>query len=215
MSDARNSSNSLRGGGAKQTGGSGRTSRGATRNGGSNSKDLLAGQGGMDRQAETKRHLQLQIMSKKLAISVRESLISDGSADSISGGDAAEGASRRKRTEAEYAKHNIPLPDPETAIRKLKAMREFTEDWYDEDFRDRWLEKLHAVWVEELWAEFEAAERAHHAAASQKEPMSMEELEAAIQDLDTPAEERKRLKKKLKARRQKVKAKQKTQDDQS
>ena len=215
MSDARNSSNSLRGGGAKQTGGSGRASRGATRNGGSNSKDLLAGQGGMDRQAETKRYLQLQIMSKKLAISVRESLISDASADSGSGGDAAEGASRRKRAEAEYAKHNIPLPDPETAMRKLKAMREFTEDWYDEDFRDRWLEKVHAVWVEELWAEFEAAERAQHAAASQQEPMSMEELEAAIQDPDTPAEERKRLKKKLKTRRQKAKAKQKNQDDQS
>jgi len=205
MSDARNSSGNIRGGGAKQTGGAGRTARGA--NGGSKSNATLAGleKGGIDRNAETKRYLQLKMMSKKLALSVRESLLSAGLVGAS--GDANEGSSSWQHTESEFASHNIPLPDPETAMIKLKAMREFTEDWYDEDFRNQWLERVHAVWEAELRAEFEAAKRAQHAAACQQQAMTTEELEAAIQNPDTPAEERKRLKKKLKARKQKAKKK--------
>jgi hypothetical protein len=204
MSDARNSSGNIRGGGAKQTGGSGRTAKGAGgQKGGKSSLDGLLG-GEIDRKEEAKRYLQLQIMSKQLANSVRAAIL-------LESAETGEGP----RTEAEYERFDIPMPDPNTAIRRLKAMKEFTEDWYDADFREQWLGRLCEVWTKELraaYAAFWAAEKAHRdgatknggcGGAADNEAMSIEELEAMIASLDTSGEERTRLKKKLKKRRQK------------
>jgi hypothetical protein len=195
MSDARNSSGNVRGGGAKQTGGSGRTSKGAGgQKGGSKGLDGLERVD--DRNAEAKRYLQLQIMSKQLANSVRAALL------------AGEEGSGEARAEADYERCDIPMPDPGTAMRKLKAMKEFTEDWYDKQFREDWLDRVCQVWAKELRAEYDAfwaAQRTRDNANSKDgEAMSIEELEAMIQSPDTSAEERKRLKTKLKKRRQKA-----------
>jgi hypothetical protein len=202
MSDARNSSGNIRGGGAKQTGGSGRTAKGVGGQKGSKSSlDGLLG-GELDRKAEAKRHLQLQIMSKQLANSVRAAILLE-----------SEETGEGPRTEAEYERFDIPMPDPDTAMRRLKAMKEFTEDWYDADFREQWLGRVCQVWAKELraaHAAFWAAEKAHrdgatkNGGAADNEAMSIEELEAMIQSPDTSAEERKRLKSKLKKRRQKA-----------
>jgi hypothetical protein len=192
MSDARNSSGNIRGGGAKQTGGSGRTTKGAGQKGGSKGLDGLE-RGEIDRKAEAKRYLQLQIMSKELANSVRAALL------------AGEEGSGEARAEAEYEKCDIPMPDPGSAMRRLKAMKEFTQDWYDKEFREQWLDRVCEVWTKELRAEYDAfwaAQRTRD--ATENEAMSIEELEAMIQSPDTSAEERKRLKAKLKKRRQKA-----------
>jgi hypothetical protein len=203
MSDARNSSGNIRGGGAKQTGGSGRTTKGAGGQKGSKSSlDSLLGGGELDRKAEAKRHLQLQIMSKQLANSVRAAILLE-----------SEETGEGPRTEAEYERFDIPMPDPDTAMRRLKAMKEFTEDWYDADFREQWLGRVCEVWKRELraaYAAFWEAEKAHrdgatkNGSAADNEAMSIEELEAMIQSPDTSVEERKRLKNKLKKRRQKA-----------
>lgn len=185
MSDARNSSNSIRGGGSRQTGGSGRTSRGST---GNQKTDLLGQQGATAHveRSEAKRKLMLQLTSKQLAADLRARLL-------------------EYHTEEEYTAHNIPLPSTEDAKNKLKKMKEFTEKWYDKDFREEWLQTVTEVWLEELKAQYEAAVAA---ATQQQQPegeaMSIEELQEHIANLsvDTPPEERQRLKKKLKKKKQ-------------
>lgn len=197
MSDARNSSNALRGGGAKQTGGSGRTQK----HGMGNRKTELLGQAGLQahqERSEAKRKLQLQVTSKKLAADMRAALLMD-------------------HTEEEYEEYQIPLPSTEDAKKKLKAMKEFTEKWYDKDFREEWLQTVTDVWLEELRAKYEAAVLAAKLARNpppkqeEGEAMSIEELTELIANLDpnTPSEERQRLKKKLKRKKQRARDKEK------
>eukprot|EP00536_Pseudo-nitzschia_multiseries_P003541 jgi/Psemu1/8064/gm1.8064_g len=199
MSDARNSSNSLRGGGAKQTGGSGRTSKFAM----GNHKTELLGQAGLQAhqdRSEAKRKLQLQVTSKQLAADVRRMLL-------------------EYHTEEEYKDMEIPLPSTEDAKKKLQAMKEFTQKWYDKEFREEWLQTVTEVWLEELKARYEDAVRAAMAARHPRketengegEAMSIEELQDYISNLpeDTPSEERQRLKKKLKRKKQRAKDKEK------
>ena len=192
MSDARNSSGNVRGGGAKQTGGAGRTNKAVSGKGGSRSGILSDMEMKNDR-SEAKRNLQLQMMSKQLALSVRAACLT-------------------YHTEEEFEEFNIPIPDPASAMRKLKAMREFTQNWYDKEFRDEWLDRVTKVWEEELMAEYKAAfdaeiaarAAAHaQAAGTENEAMTIEELEAKVQSLEVGSEERNRLKKKLKKRKQK------------
>ncbi|VEU35494.1 unnamed protein product [Pseudo-nitzschia multistriata] len=201
MSDARNSSNNLRGGGARQTGGSGRTSKYAQ----GNHKTELLGQAGLaahqDR-SEAKRKLQLQLTSKQLAADVRKMLL-------------------EYHTEEEYRDMEIPLPSTEDAKKKLQAMKEFTQKWYDREFREEWLQTVTEVWLEELKEKYEEAVRAAMAARNppreqqqqqqEGEAMSIEELQEHIAGLpaDTPPEERQRLKKKLKRKKQRAKEKEK------
>jgi hypothetical protein len=196
MSDARNSSGNVRGGGAKQTGGSGRNTRGGGSQGGSKSKLDGLLEPGIDRNAEAKRYLQLQIMSKKLALQVRAAILKE----SVETGEGP-------RTEAEYERFDIPMPDPDMAMKRLKAMKEFTKNWYDADFREQWLDSVCEVWAKELqakYAAFWAAEKHRDGgAAAEGEAMSIEELEVMILSPDTSGDERKRLKNKLKKRRQK------------
>jgi len=190
MSDSRNSSNSVRGGGAKQTGGAGRTNKHAT---GNQKTDLLGQQGlqAHNDRSEGKRKLQLQLTSKQLAADVRATLLS-------------------YHTEKEYEEYQIPLPSTDDAKKKLKAMKEFTEKWHDKEFREEWLQTVTDVWLEELKSKYEAAVEAAKAAKNppqeQKEgvAMSIEELQEMIQNLDTNVspEERQRLKKKLKKKKQ-------------
>lgn len=204
MSDARNSSNALRGGGARQTGGSGRSGRQTS----NNFKQDLLGQKGLrahQERSEAKRKLQLQVTSKKLAADVREALL-------------------MHHTEAEYEEFQIPLPSTEDAKIKLKAMKESTERWYDKDFREDWLQTVTQVWLEELNAKYEEAVQAAMAARKKMqeqsspsvegEAMSIEELTAMIANLgaDTPAEERQRLKKKLKRKKQRARDKEKAKE---
>ncbi len=197
MSDSRNSSNSLRGGGAKQTGGAGRTQKYAM----GNHKTELLGQAGLrahQERSDAKRKLQLQVTSKKLAADMRAALL-------------------MYHTEEEYEEYQIPLPSTEDAKNKLKAMKEFTENWYDKDFREEWLQTVTEVWLEELKAKYEAAVMAAMAARNASKPqeegeaMSIEELTELIANLDpnTPSEERQRLKKKLKRKKQRAKDKEK------
>jgi hypothetical protein len=209
MSDARNSSNSLRGGGAKQTGGSGRTNKYAM---GTNKTDLL-GQNGLrahQERSDAKRKLQMQITSKKLAADVRAALLSE-------------------HTEEEYEEMQIPLPSTEDAKTKLKAMKEFTEKWYDKEFREEWLQTVTEVWLEELKAKYEAAVQAvidarnkskakqsqqqqqHQTEEGEGEAMSIEELTKLIANLDpsTAPKEKQRLKKKLKRKKQRARDKEK------
>lgn len=196
MSDARNSSNSVRGGGAKQTGGAGRTNKYAT---GNNKTDLLGQQGlqAHNDRSEAKRKLQLQVTSKQLAADVRASLL-------------------EYHTEAEYEEYQIPLPSTEDAKKKLKAMKEFTQKWYDKEFREEWLQTVTELWLEELKALYEAAVQAAMAARNppkqeEGEAMSVEELTEMIANLDASvsSEERQRLKKKLKRKKQRAKDKEK------
>ena len=200
MSDARNSSNSLRGGGAKQAGGSGRTQKYAM----GNHKTELLGQQGLrahQERSDAKRKLQLQVTSKKLAADMRAALL-------------------MYHTEEEYEEYQIPLPSTEDAKTKLKAMKEFTEQWYDKDFREEWLQTVTEVWLEELKAKYEAAgmaamaKRANAKQQEEGEAMSIEELTAMIANLgaDTPAEERQRLKKKLKRKKQRARDKEKAKE---
>jgi hypothetical protein len=206
MSDARNSSGNVRGGGAKQTGGAGRTNKAAA--GGSSKSELLGGLAKQNDRSDAKRKLQLQVTSKELAASVRDKLLT-------------------YHTEEEYNAHDIPLPSTEDAKQKLKAMKEFTQKWYDKEFREQWLTTVTEVWLEELKAQYEAAVQAAMAAHNKNknsnttagadggegEAMSMEELEEAIANLDANdvslSEERQRLKKKLKRKKQKQKDKEK------
>lgn len=195
MSDARNSSNSLRGGGARQTGGSGRTQKYAM---GNHKTDLLDQQGlqANAERSEAKRKLQLQITSKQLAADLRARLL-------------------EYHTEEEYQEYQTPLPSTEDAKNKLKAMKEFTQKWYDKDFREEWLQTVTEVWLEELKAQYEAAVLAAMAARNPPQPegeaMSIEELQEHIANLpeDTPPEERQRLKKKLKRKKQRAKDREK------
>lgn len=197
MSDARNSSNSLRGGGAKQTGGSGRTQKYAMGNH-KTEKLGLKGLAAQQERSDAKRKLQLQVTSKKLAADMRAALL-------------------KYHTEEEYAEFQIPLPSTEDAKAKLKAMKEFTENWYDKDFREEWLQTVTEVWLEELKTKYEEAVLAAMAAREASKPqeegeaMSIEELTEYIANLDpnTPSEERQRLKKKLKRKKQRQKAKEK------
>ena len=197
MSDARNSSNSLRGGGARQTGGSGRTGKHAS----GNQKTELLGQAGVQAhhdRSDAKRKLQLQITSKQLAADIRKLLL-------------------QHHTEEEYKDMEIPLPSTEDAKKKLQAMKDFTQKWYDKEFRDEWLQTVTEVWLEELKARYEDAVRAAMAARNpskqyeEGEAMSIEELQEHIANLpeDTPPEERQRLKKKLKRKKQRAKDKEK------
>lgn len=198
MSDARNSSNNLRGGGSKQTGGAGRTNKYAT----GNNKTELLGQAGLrahqDR-SDAKRKLQLQVTSKRLAADMRAALLG-------------------YHTEAEYEEYQIPLPSTEDAKQKLKAMKEFTEKWYDKEFREEWLQTVTEVWLEELKAKYEAAVEAAMAARNPSSSdndegvaMTIEELTEKIASLgpDVSSEERQRLKKKLKRKKQKARDKEK------
>jgi hypothetical protein len=195
MADARNSSGNIRGGGAKQTGGGGRTAKGAPKSGGKNGSILgdLESSNQNDR-SEAKRNLQMQSMSKQLASSVKAALMAD-------------------HTEEEYEEFNIPLPDATSALKKLKAMKEFTKNWYDKDFREQWLQRVTQLWEEELRAEYQAAFAAAKAKASggsgdtENEAMTIEELEDKIQSLEVGSDERSRLKKKLANKRKKQKAK--------
>jgi len=196
MSDARNSSNSIRGGGAKQTGGSGRTNKHASS---ANSKaDLLGQLPEGNARSDAKRKLQLQVTSKQLAAGIRASLL-------------------EYHTEEEYEEFQIPLPSTEDAKKKLQTMKELTEKWYNKEFREEWLKTVTEVWLEELKAQYEAAVEAAKAARNphtqaggvEGEAMSIEELQEKIANLDVnvPSEERQRLKKKLKKKRQKEKEK--------
>jgi hypothetical protein len=127
-------------GGNKQTGGSGRTTKGARQKGGAKN-GLFGFEKEVDRNTEAREYLQLQMLSKQLASSVRAACLTF-------------------HTEAEYKKFNIQMPDPASALRKLKNMRRFTQGWYDTDFRAQWLLRVQAVWEKELQADFEAAEKA-------------------------------------------------------
>ena len=183
MSDARNSSNNLRGGGgAKQTGGSGRTNKYASQN----RSNLLNGynQEQEGERSEAKRKLQLLVSSKQLASDVRTLLLEE-------------------HTEEEYNNVNIPLPSTEDAKKKLKSMKEFTEKWYDKGFREEWLCTITGVWIAEIKAQYEAAVAA---AREQQKPegeaQSIEDLEQLLANDNLPPEERQRLKKKLKKKKQ-------------
>jgi len=201
MSDARNSSNSLRGGGAKQTGGSGRTNKYAAK--GTNSKTELLGEAGLrahhDR-SDAKRKLQLQVTSKQLALEIRTALLQD-------------------HTEAEYQAYEIPLPSTEEAKKKLQSMKDFTEKWYDQEFRDEWLQTVTEVWLEELKTNYaaavQAAKQQQQGGGDEGEAMSIEELTELIANLDpnkTAPEERQRLKKKLKRKKQRAREKEKAKN---
>ena len=187
MSDARNSSNSLRGGGAKQTGGSGRTNKYASQNNRSNLLNGLNGEQEHGERSEAKRKLQLLVSSKQLASDVRTLLLEE-------------------HTEAEYANVNIPLPSTEDAKKKLKSMKEFTEKWYDKGFREEWLCTITGVWIAEIKAQYEAALSA--AREEQQKPegeaQSIEDIEQLLlaNDNNITSEERQRLKKKLKKKKQ-------------
>lgn len=196
MSDARNSSNSLRGGGAKQTGGAGRTNKYAT----GTTKTELLGQNGLQAhhdRSDAKRKLALQVTSKKLAADLRAALL-------------------MHHTEEEYQEYQIPLPSTDDARAKLRSMKEFTEKWYDKEFREEWLQTVTEVWLEELKAKYEEAVLAAMAARNppqqeEGEAVSIEELTALIANLDpnTPSEEKQRLKKKLKRKKQRARDKEK------
>eukprot|EP00571_Detonula_confervacea_P002390 CAMPEP_0172313016 /NCGR_PEP_ID=MMETSP1058-20130122/19134_1 /TAXON_ID=83371 /ORGANISM="Detonula confervacea, Strain CCMP 353" /LENGTH=208 /DNA_ID=CAMNT_0013026597 /DNA_START=95 /DNA_END=721 /DNA_ORIENTATION=+ len=196
MSDARNSSNNIRGGGSKQTGGSGRTNKYAQGNNRTNLLGGLEGQAQGER-SEAKRKLQLLVSSKQLAADVRALLL-------------------QEHTEQEYTDAEIPLPSTEDAKKKLKAMKEFTDKWYDKGFREEWLQTVTGVWIAEIKAQYEAAVAA--AAATRQsnqqvegEPQSIEELTEMIANLDASVslEERQRLKKKLKGKKKRAKDKEK------
>ena len=146
MSDSRNGAGNLRGGGGKQTGGSGRTTKGARQKGGKNASFF---EGDVDPKAAAREHLQLQMMSKKLASAVK-----------------AGATSQAGRTEQEYKKYNIEMPDPASAMKRLKGMQSFTQGWKDQEFRAKWLLRVQAVWEKELEADFEAAEQAGKLAAA-------------------------------------------------
>lgn len=201
MSDARNSSNSLRGGGAKQTGGSGRTNKYAQGTNRTNTLQGINGQVQAER-SEAKQKLQLLVSSKQLASDVRALLLEE-------------------HTEQEYTSADIPLPSTEDAKKKLKSMKEFTDKWYDKQFREEWLQTVTNVWIAEIKAQYDAAVAAAaeaEATARQQpkeegQPQSIEELEELIANLDdsVPAEERQRLKKKLKKKRQQKAKKENTQ----
>ena len=184
MSDARNSSNSLRGGGSKQTGGSGRTNKYASQNR-SNLLNGLNGEQEHGERSEAKRKLQLLVSSKQLASDVRALLLEE-------------------HTEEEYNNVNIPLPSTEDAKKKLKSMKEFTEKWYDKGFREEWLCTITGVWIAEIKAQYEAAVAA--AREEQQKPegeaQSIEDLEQLLANDNLPLEERQRLKKKLKKKKQ-------------
>ena len=183
MSDARNSSNSLRGGGSKQTGGSGRTNKYATQNIRPAYNDV--GEQEHGERSEAKRKLQLLVSSKQLASDVRALLLEE-------------------HTEEEYNNVNIPLPSTEDAKKKLKSMKEFTEKWYDKGFREEWLCTITGVWIAEIKAQYEAAVAA--AREEQQKPegeaQSIEDLEQLLANDNLPLEERQRLKKKLKKKKQ-------------
>ena len=183
MSDARNSSNSLRGGGAKQTGGSGRTNKYASQN---NRSNLLNGYKAEQEgeRSEAKRKLQLLVSSKQLASDVRTLLLEE-------------------HTEEEYNNVNIPLPSTEDAKKKLKSMKEFTEKWYDKGFREEWLCTITGVWIAEIKAQYEAAvAAAREQMKPEGEAQSIEDLEQLLANDNLPPEERQRLKKKLKKKKQ-------------
>jgi hypothetical protein len=131
----------MRAGGKQQTGGSGRTTKGARPGGGGKKGSLFGFDKEVDRNAEAREYLQLQVLSKQLANSVRTACLAF-------------------HTEEDYEKFDIPMPDPEAALRKLKNMRKFTQGWYDMDFRALWLQRVEAVWQRELQADFAAAEKA-------------------------------------------------------
>lgn len=223
MSDARNSSGNIRGGGSRQTGGSGRTSKAAGTGGAKKAGDITGLSASVtDKKVLARRNLQLLTMSKKLAIEAQKACFEE-------------------HTEEEYKELNIPLPDPDSAMKKLRKMTKFTNDWHDADFRERWLKSVLKVWRVELREQFEAAAKAKKANDEAKakwerdkklraegksihdnndngasngngdnnegSPMSTEQLEAMLEDVNLSGEERKKIKKKLKKRKQKAKKK--------
>lgn len=226
MSDARNSSGNIRGGGARQTGGSGRSQKSAGL-GGNKKGSGIPGMGSevVDKKEMARRNLQLLAMSKQLALEAREACFNE-------------------HTEEEFVELNVPIPDPESAMRKLKAMTKFTSEWHDSVFRERWLKDVLEVWKKELLAQFEAALKAaalnavnkqKFDAAKQKRAsnvngaggeklngtnannggradvdvhtstnevaVSIEELEDMLQNVDITGKERKKIKQKLQKRR--------------
>jgi hypothetical protein len=228
MSDARNSSGNIRGGGARQTGGSGRTQKNAAGGGSNKGISGIPGLSSqvLDKKLLAKRNLQMLSFSKKLAIEARKVCLEE-------------------HTEEEYIELNVPMPDPESALKKMRSMTKLTDDWHDQVFRDRWLRTVLKVWNAELKAQFDAAVKAKAANAAAKEefekkkkmressgeattrsdtsanvdaniegtPVSIEELEAMLQDVSLSADERKKIKKKLKKRKQKASKKKNTQGD--
>lgn len=224
MSDARNSSGNIRGGGARQTGGAGRTQKNAGEGGNSKGSGItgLSSQK-LDKKLLARRNLQLLTMSKKLALEAKKACFEE-------------------HAEEEYIEMNIPIPDPESALKKLRSMTKFTDDWHDSEFRERWLLTVLKVWNVELKAEFEAAAKAFAANDAAREkfesdkaakraagktvgtsasgndnaegvPVSTKELEAMLEDVTLSAEERKKVKKKLKKRKQKANKKKNGDDD--
>jgi hypothetical protein len=145
MSDARNSSGNIRGGGARQTGGAGRTSKAAGGGGAKKGGDIAGLTTAVtDKKLLARRNLQLLTMSKKLAIEAKEAIFEE-------------------HTEEEYKELNIPIPDPDSAMKKLRKMTKFTDDWHDADFRARFLKSVLNVWRVELREQFEAAAKAKKA----------------------------------------------------
>jgi hypothetical protein len=218
MSDARNSSGNIRGGGARQTGGAGRTSK-SVGGGGSKKAGIngLTSSETIDKKLLARRNLQLITMSKKLAIEAQKAIFEESS-------------------EEEYKELNIPFPDPDMAMKKLKKMTKFTNEWHDAEFRERWLRSVLEVWTVELKEEYEVALRARKAniearakferdkklrQSGQKGPdvhaendndnenakgetQSTEQLEKMLEDVNLSGEERKKIKKKLKKRKQRA-----------
>jgi hypothetical protein len=137
MSDARNSSNNLRGGGNKQTGGKGRTTGNAAPLG---NDDWNASAG--DRGQAAREHMQLKMMAKTL---VRKVLAFTG-------------------FKPEWKKAKIEMPTEKHAHNRLKGMNERMINWRDKDFKEYWLQRVLEVWVAELKADFAAAQAAQEKA---------------------------------------------------
>ena len=204
MADSRNGCGNLRGGGNRTSGGSGRNTT-KFKTGNSRGPGALGGAGKMDRKLLAKRNLQLLAMSKQLALEARQACLMD-------------------HTMEEWEELEVPMPDPESAMKKLKAMSDFTEDWHDAEFRARWLKSVLEVWKRELMEEFKKAfetkiainatararweaKRKNGGVEPQRKAQSTAELEAMLQDASISGEERKKIKKKLKKRKQREKKK--------
>lgn len=141
MSDARNSSNNIRG--AKSSGRTNKLKNNMAT--GSLKSTGLSGSkfGNNNDRSDAKKNLQVRLASKQLAASVNEALLLSD-----------------HYTEEAYKEYSIPLPSTEDAKKKLQAMKDFTEKWYDKEFREEWLQTLTQLWLEELKDQYEAAVKA-------------------------------------------------------
>ncbi|OEU21270.1 hypothetical protein FRACYDRAFT_234897 [Fragilariopsis cylindrus CCMP1102] len=144
MSDARNSSNSLRG--AKSSGRSNKLKNNMATGSLKSTGLKLNGVGGNNERMDAKKKLQLQLASKQFSKSINDALsLSD---------------SHYTKNQQAYKEYSIPLPSTEDAKKKLQAMKDFTEKWYDKDFREEWLQTLTQLWLDELKEQYEAAVKA-------------------------------------------------------